>query len=151
MRYCLSDVLRGYAHFVRTGQYSESPYINIPFFQTRMDPSDIKQDIQDGPPSLYNDPDKKDRLKNKEDLRRQGPRPGPTDPLIRVQPVLVTEVGDPKTDEQGEPHDNTTPGANPEDLNRETIGFNPGEWEREDVGHSREQRAQYRDTQNSRF
>ena len=151
MRYCVSEILRGMASYLKTGQ-SESPYINIPFYQTRMDPSDIKQDVQDGPPSLYNDTDKKDRIKNVEDMRRQGPRPGPIDPLTRlIAPIYLDNVGEPKTDAQGESPDNTTPDANPEDLNRDTIGFNPGEWERDDVGFSNEQRSLYRNTQNSRF
>ncbi len=151
MLICVSEHLRRCARGIKEGQQGESPYINIPYYQTRMDPSDTQQTVQMGPPSMYNDTDKKDKLKNVEDMRRQGPRPGPIEPLTRiVLPVTVTVLDDPKTDEQGERSNNTKPRGDTEDLNRDTIGFNPGEWEREDVGFSREQRAQYRDTQQNK-
>jgi len=103
----------------------DSPYVNIPIYQTRMDPSAPGSDIGFGPPSMYNDPDKKDRLKNEEDIRRQGERP------LRdiydhqeALPVTVTILDDPKTDNQGDPTDNVPArgmGDNSDDLNRDTF------------------------------
>jgi len=145
MLQCVSQQIRKIAFLVSDdfGYPSESPYRNIPFYQTRMDPSDTEQIVQMGPPSMYDEPDPSGRIKNKKDIRRQGPYPGPIDPLRPlIEPVTLNKtVGDPKEDEQGEVSDNTTPEGRNED--RDTIGFNPGQWDREDVGFSREQRSQY--------
>jgi hypothetical protein len=107
---------------------SESPYQNIPFFQTKFDPSETSQELQLGPPSEYNDPDRKDRLKNVEDIRQnQGIRPEKDVWYNPMLPVTVTNIGEPWTDAQGEPTNNTTrPGGRNE--NRDTIGWNEGQW-----------------------
>ena len=121
---CIADRIRKVVRDV-VAQSSESPYVNIPFYQTRMDPSDTKQTVMPGPLSEYNDTDKSDRIKNVEDMRRQGPRPDPTDSLTRVVlPVTVTNIESPRTDEQGEEPNNTTPDGRNE--NRDTINFDPG-------------------------
>lgn len=143
-RECISYHIRAWAKKLAAEEYGESPYLNIPYYQQQTDPSDPEEWIQSGPPSLYNDSDRSDRLKNKEDIRRQGPRPGPVDPLyLHTHPVRVTVIGDPKTDAQGEPTDNVPGRGTHEDLNRDTIGFNPGEYPRDDVGFRREQRSIY--------
>jgi len=152
MRVCMSDYIRKLANRLAADEYGESVYLNIPYYQQQTDPSDPSEWIQSGPPSMYNDTDKSDRLKNKEDIRRQGPRPGPIDPLYSGRPVTVTVFEEAKTDEQGEPRDNVPARGTHEDLNRDTIGFNPGQWDRNDVGESKNQRALYRDTgQNTRY
>lgn len=124
----VSDRLRRCASFIdrdALAGYSESPYVNIPFYQTRMDPSDSGGEVGLGPPSVYNDLDRKDRIKNVKDIRRQGPRPR-RDIFEEQQqlPVQVTIIQDDgKTDAQGEPRDNVPArglGENWEQLNRET-------------------------------
>lgn len=126
MRLNIADYVRKLASDIEALQEGDSPYINIPYYQQRVDPSDPSWMIEMGPPSLYNDYDRKDRLKNKEDIRRQGPYPPLPDRLHKkVMPVTVTNIGDPKEDAHGEVRDNTLPGARNE--NRDTIGFNPGE------------------------
>jgi len=115
-------------------QQGDSAYLNIPFYQQRIDPSDPSWMIDQGPPSMYNDVQKSDRIKNKEDMRRQGPHPGPVDSLINhsTVPVTNTNYGNPKEDAQGEVPDNVKVRSRPgdedsgEDNNRETIHFDPG-------------------------
>jgi hypothetical protein len=110
------------------GETSESPYINIPIFQTRLDPSDTKQVIQDGPPSMTNEPGRSQRGNPKNLMQFQGERPE-VDSLINKStvPVTNTVINEEKTNVQGEPvNDSVTPGGHNED--RDTIGFNPGEW-----------------------
>jgi hypothetical protein len=107
-------------------EQSESPYQNVNIYQLQTDPSDPSPDIGLGPPSVYNDPcDKDDRFKHKDDVRRQGERPQPSDRLdYRLTPTMVTVQEDPKTDEQGKPSDNVSARgmgeAAWEELNRET-------------------------------
>lgn len=117
----ISSYIESYAEFNQN-----SPYTNIPYYMTRIDPSDHKERVMPGPPSMYNDYDPEDRLKNKEDMRRQGPHPGPVDIFTKDYPVTDTVFpnDEVKTDAQGEPHDTTTPGGRNE--NRETIPFDPG-------------------------
>jgi len=128
MKISISDHIRSAAYLCVFREASESPYLNIPYFQTRFDPSETSQELQLGPPSEYNDTDKEDRLKNKEDIRQQqGDRPEKDvwdNPML---PVTVTNFGNPKENEQGESNNTTTlPGGRNED--RDTIGWNQGEW-----------------------
>lgn len=126
MRLSIADYMRRMAYSIREGQYGNSPYLNIPYHLPRLYPSDPAQVVQDGPPSMYNEPGLSERTKNKKDIRRQGPRPTPVDWNEKyVLPVTVTNIGNPKEDVQGEPRNNTTPEGRNED--RDTIGFNPGE------------------------
>jgi hypothetical protein len=109
---------------------TDSPYINIPYYQTRMDPSDSQNLVQNGPPSVYNDLDPKDRLKNEEDIRRQGERPVVDVLDHSTLPVTVTVLEDAKTNTQGEPQDFVPARGMEEledDLNRDTFpGAGPG-------------------------
>jgi len=113
----------------RLGQDGESPYLNIPYYQTQMDPSDTKDVIQNGPPSMTNEPGKSQRGDPQTLIRfQQGERPL-VDSLLNesIMPATQTVINEEKTDAQGEPvNDSTTPGGRNE--NRDTIGFNPGEW-----------------------
>lgn len=109
--------------------YQNSPYLNIPYYQQRTDPSDSSQMVMDGPPAMTNEPGRSQRGDPKNLIRfQQGIRPL-VDSLVNKStvPVTVTVMNEEKTDEQGEPrNDSTTPkGRN---QNRDTIGFNPGEW-----------------------
>ena len=137
MRVTLANNLRKTAILLIKSQDGESPYLNIPFYQQRLDPSDNGQAVGLGPPSMYNDIDKKDKSKNEEDMRRQGPHPGPVDSLINQStlPVTVMEHGNPKEDIQGELTDNakvrSRPGDDDDedsglDNNRETLTMDPG-------------------------
>jgi len=108
---------------------SESPYQNVNIYQLQNDPVDPSIDIGVGPPSVYNDSEYKndndqDRLKRKEDVRRQGERPQPSDRLdVNLTPTQVTIVEDAKTDEQGQSRDvvkGRGMGEAWEQLNRET-------------------------------
>lgn len=83
---------------------SESPYHNLPLQYTkRLELSLPSEEVQDGPPSMYNDVQKSDRLKNEEDIRRQGERPH-IDYLERhTKPVTVTEFGNVREDVYGNP------------------------------------------------
>lgn len=120
------------------GNYSgDSPYLNIPIYQNQTDPSDSSQDIGMGPPSMYDEPDKSTRTKNKEDIRRQGERPLPTDSLNRDfdRPVTITTgIGLPRENLQGDRwNDTTDPGAQTEDENRDTINFDEGDMTQTDI------------------
>lgn len=143
MRCCISSQIRNLAICMAADEYGNSGYLNVPYYQPYTYPSDQADWVQSGPPSLYNDLDKEDRLQEKNDMRRQGPNPGPVDILMSGRPVTDTIIEGPKTDAQGEPTDNVPGRGTSEDLNRDTIGFNPGEWPRDDVGFSSEQRALY--------
>lgn len=128
----VSDRIRRVASMILKeswAEQSESPYQNINIYQQQTDPSDPGEEIMDGPPSVYNDPcfrsvDDKDRLKRKEDIRRQGERPQPSDRLdVNLTPTTVTVIEDPKTDEQGQSRDFVKQrgmGEAWEELNRET-------------------------------
>ena len=129
MRLCVSEFVSKVAQSMLPGDdsgYSESPYLNIPIYQKRMDPSDPSQEIGMGPPSDYNDTDPEtDKLKNIEDIRRQGVKPGLSDQLeYKTQPITVTVIGNPREDCQGEEYDTTTPKGRNE--NRDTINFDEG-------------------------
>lgn len=125
----LSDRVRKLAFMVDDNYSGDSAYMNIPFYQQRIEPEEDSGEIQDGPPSLYNDLDRKDKCKNEEDIRRQGERPGPVDWVDQhIKPVVETNIGSPFEDNQGGPmNDSTTPeGLN---ENRDTIGFDPDQYE----------------------
>lgn len=118
--------------FMMGDEYSgDAPYLNIPFYRQRTDPADPSEMIDQGPPSMYDEPDpKQDRLKNKEDIRRQGERPMPRDPFEKhILPVRSTVIGQPRENLQGgEWNDTTEPrGRGDFEEDRDTIGFNPGE------------------------
>jgi len=104
---------------------SDSPFQNGGFYTSPTSPSDPGSELMPGPLSVYNDADPKDdRIKVKEDVRRQGPRPLPSDRLdFNLSPTQVTVIEDPKTDVQGQPSDNVKArgmGEAGEQLNRET-------------------------------
>lgn len=126
----VSGHIRRIANQLVADQKGNSPYLNIPIYQKKIDPSDPSWMIDQGPPSMYNEPDPERRIKKKlkKDIRYQGPRPTPVDPLYSGRPVTVTVHEEAKTDEQGKPRDNVPARGTSEDLNRDTIGFNPGEW-----------------------
>ena len=121
----VSDRLRKCAFLFDRDAATDSPYENINIYQQRTDPSSPGAEVGFGPPSMYNDLDpKNDRLKNVEDIRRQGERPL-RDIYDQQQslPVTVTVLNDGKTDAQGEPTDNVPArgmGDNWEQLNRDT-------------------------------
>lgn len=123
----LSSKIRKLAFMVDDNYSGDSPYMNIPIYQQSIEPEEDSKEIQDGPPSLYNDTDRKDKLKNEEDIRRQGERPDPIDWLDRhTKPVVETNFGSPFEDNQGAPmNDSTTPDGLNED--KDTIGFDPDE------------------------
>lgn len=123
----LSSKIRKIAFMVDDDYSGDSPYMNIPIYQQSIEPEEDSREIQNGPPSEYEDPDQKDRLKNVEDIRRQGERPGPVDWLDRhTKPVTETNIGAPFEDTQGQPmNDSTTPEGLNED--KDTIGFDPDE------------------------
>ena len=124
----VADQIRKVA-FMVDDNYSNSPYVNIPIYmnQTEITPPSI--DTMNGPPSMYNDLDKSDRLKNVEDIRRQGERPDPVDWSTKdTKPVTETVLpgdGEGFQDVQGEPW-NVTTTPDGRDENRDTIGFDPG-------------------------
>jgi|LAHU01.1.fsa_nt_gb hypothetical protein len=123
----LSEKIRKIAFMVDDDYSGDSAYVNIPIYQQRIEPEEDSREIGNGPPSMYEDPDQKDRLKNEEDIRRQGEQPGPVDWLDRhTKPVVETNFGAPFEDDQGKPmNDSTTPGGLNE--NKDTIGFDPDE------------------------
>lgn len=123
----LSDRIRKLAFMVDDNYSGDSPYLNIPIYQQRTDPSVSKDVIQNGPPSMYNDTDEKDELKRVEDIRRQGERPDPVDWVdYNSRPVMDTTPTGHFENTQGDPmNDSTTPDGRNE--NRDTIGFNPGQ------------------------
>lgn len=107
----------------------DSPYMNILEYQNQIEPEPDSKEIQNGPPSMYNDLDKKDRCKNEEDIRRQGERPTPVDWMdYDSRPITDTTPTGYFEDAQGEPiNDSTTPDGRNE--NKDTTGFDPGELE----------------------
>ena len=123
----ISEKIRKLAFLVDDSYSGDAPYLNIPIYQQRIEPEEDSSFIMNGTPSMYNDLDKKDKLKNEEDIRRQGERPGPIDWLDRhTKPVTETVIGTPFEDVQGKPwNDSTTPEGLNED--RDTIGFDPDE------------------------
>lgn len=127
MRLCLSDRIKWVARSLVADQGGNSPYWNLPIYEmARLDQSQTHDEVQNGPPSMYDDTDPEDRIKNKTDIRRQGPRPEPHDPLTRVVlPVqdTVSLTDHYREDVQGKSNDSTLPGARNE--NRDTIGFDP--------------------------
>jgi len=113
--------------------YGESPYLNIPIYQNRIEPEEDSTEIGMGPPSMYNDFDESDRCKNKEDMRRQGPRPQPSDRLDKEYEHPVTDTapaGEPRENLQGGPwNDTTKPRGSDieEDNNRDTYAPDEGD------------------------
>lgn len=108
----------------------DSAYQNIPYYQPSTDISDIgtKEEIQDGPPSLYTKHfDKKKFL----DTVYQGPNPPVTDVLIKDRERANINPGDPIQNLNGDPTRNPNQSPNEkyfeDDFDRDTIGFNPGE------------------------
>jgi len=120
-------------------QEGEGIYLNIPVRMDREDLSLDKDEERLGPPSMYEDTEQNDRLKNKNDMRRQGPQPGPRDQLHLDYPFTETVHSEsPREDDQGKEPDNTKAkgrsnddtfymGVTEDDDNRETIGFNEGQ------------------------
>lgn len=107
---------------------SESPYLNIPYYQYRVDDTVPSDEVQSGPPSNYEDPDRTDRSKYKEDIRRnQGKNPYKDVFDSPMLPAVVTVLNEEKTDEQDKPTNDTTK-SEARNENRDTVGFNPGEW-----------------------
>jgi len=105
------------------GEYTDSPYQNVNIYQLQTDPAAPGEEVGLGPPSPYNDSNQSDRLKRKEDVRRQGERPFRDILDVRLSPTEVTVLEEPKTDVQGKHTDNVPArGMGPawEELNRET-------------------------------
>lgn len=124
---CISEKLRKIA---ATVDNPDSAYMNIPYYMQRTDISDVgtKDQIQDGPPSLYTKHfDKKKML----DTIYQGPKPPITDSLIKNREKCNINPGNPIENVNGKPTRN--PNESPykkyfeDDFDRDTIGFNPGE------------------------
>jgi hypothetical protein len=103
---------------------SNSDYLNIPIYQQKISPEEDSSEIQMGPPSMYNDIDSDDRIKNKEDIRRQGERPLKDIFYYNSRPITDTLMDFPFQDLQGKPvNDSTTSeGLN---ENKDTISFDP--------------------------
>lgn len=127
----VSDRIRRIAGLVDKtswAEQSESPYQNVNIYQLQTNPSDPGQEVGLGPPSVYDDTnvrhdDDQDRLKRKEDVRRQGERPQRDTLDVRLTPTTVTVYEEPKTDEQGQSRDTVKGrgmGEAWEELNRET-------------------------------
>lgn len=114
------------------------PYENIPFYQETIEPEEDTREIGMGPPSMYDEPDSSTRDKNKEDMRRQGPRPTPTDSLNleTENPVNDTApIGMPRENLQGESwNDTTTPGGRGDDGDRDTVNYDEGGLTQKDEG-----------------
>ena len=114
--------------------YSEtdSPYNNSFIYQTfTSPPEDTADSVGMGPPSLY---DNHGEDKWKKDIRRQGPRPGPVDPLVKDREISLADPGQPKEDVQGKAPDNTTPnGRDDESLQRDTLPVNMDEMRGDEV------------------
>lgn len=121
----IAEKIRKIAFLVDDNYSGDSPYLNIPIYQQRIDPEPDSKEIGDGPPSMYNDTDKNDRLKNVEDIRRQGERPDPVDWMdYNSRPMTDTTPMGNFEDTQGNPiNDSTTPDGLNE--NKDTIGFDP--------------------------
>jgi len=124
---CVSEKIRKIAFLLGDSYPSESAYINIPFYQQQTEPEEDSAEIALGPPSMYDEPDRSTRDKYREDIRRQGPRPLPSDRLIKDYVVTETIPGLPRENLQGGSwNDTTTPEGRNED--RDTIGFDPDEY-----------------------
>jgi hypothetical protein len=122
----LSSKLKRLAFMVGDTYSGDSPFINIPIYQQRIEPEEDSSELVDGPPSMYRTLDKSDNVGDMEDIARQGERPGPIDILNKdTKPVVETNLGMPFENNQGESWNDTT---TPEGLNedKETIGFDPG-------------------------
>ena len=125
MLYSLSDCIRKVAFMLEEEDYyGESPYLNIPIFQMKIEPEEDSKELGNGPPSLYEDPPEERKEDSKKDMRRQGPRPE-IDIYDKSYPIQNTIFDNPKEDAQGELVDHvTTKGRN---ENFDTIGFDPDE------------------------
>ena len=133
MTFCISDKIRKIARTILGDD--NSPYMNIPYYMTTMDQDETSQEVALGPPSMYDSLDDEStqqngREKHQKDMRRQGPRPEPHDPLTRVTlPVTNTILELPRTDTSGERWNKTTmPGGRSNGDgpdNRDTLGFDP--------------------------
>lgn len=122
----LAERLRKIAFMVGDDYSGDSPFLNIPIYQDRIEPEEDSTEIGIGPQSLYEDPSEIREKRRKNDIRRQGPRPDPVDSLFNnIIPVTDTIHGNPKEDEQGKVKDTVTPDGRNE--NNDTIGFDPDE------------------------
>ena len=113
------------------GYSGDSPYLNIQVYQQRTEPEEDTREIGMGPPSMYDEPDSSGRSKNKEDIRRQGPRPEPSDRMEKEYERPVTQtcpIGEPRENVTGGPwNDTTTPTGRGDDDNRETWAPDEGD------------------------
>jgi hypothetical protein len=125
MLYCLSDRIRKLAFMLEPEDYyGESPYLNIPIYQQRIEPEEDSKELGNGPQSLYEDPAEERKEESKKDMLRQGPNPEVDIYEKNYLPVTDTVLDNPKDDAQGEVSDNTTSKGRNED--EDTIGFDPG-------------------------
>jgi hypothetical protein len=112
------------------GYSGDAPYLNIPIYQQRTEPEEDSREIGMGPPSMYDEPDRSTRDKNKEDIRRQGPRPQPSDRMEKEYERPVTQtcpLGEPREDLQGGPWNDTTKPRGSDDSDRETWAPDEGD------------------------
>jgi len=134
---CIQLRLRKIANKLLKAEYD---YVNIPIYQQFIDQSDVenKDTTRGGPPSMTDEPiqeNEEGRIKRKQDIRRQGPRPGVRDPLL----LNREDMGDLNNPDSVSPLENLQgektrqPDRSPfknyyeEDLQKDTIGFNPDE------------------------
>jgi hypothetical protein len=132
---CIQQKLRRVAKRLLEAEYS---YVNIPIYQEFIDQSDVenKDTTRGGPPALNNEPTEENeegRLKRKQDIRRQGPRPGVRDPLL----LNREDEGNPSNPDSVSPIENLQgvktrmpdrsimKNFDEEDLQKDTIGFDP--------------------------
>jgi hypothetical protein len=112
------------------GYSGDAPYLNIPFYQERTEPEEDSREVGMGPPSMYNEPDDSGHLKNKEDIRRQGERPEPSDRMEKEYERPVTQtcpIGEPRENLQGGPWNDTTKPRGSDDNDRDTYAPDEGD------------------------
>jgi hypothetical protein len=112
----------------RIVQSTDSPYQNINYYQNFTDPSETKEDTQNGPPAMTNEPGRSERGNPKELMQFQGERPL-VDSLVGPSslPVTTTVLNEGRTDAQGERvNKHYSPGAL--DDNRDTVEVGYGDW-----------------------
>jgi len=133
----IQNKLRKLANKLLEAEYS---YVNIPIYQDFIDQSDVenKDTVRGGPPALNNEPaeeNEEGRIKRKQDIRRQGPRPGVRDPLLLNQedsgnldnPNSVSPIENVQGKKTHMPDRSIMKNYDEEDLQKDTIGFNPDE------------------------